>query len=129
MNMRILATLGIAFALAACGTVPIYTVNNAPVTTASGKAAETAKVRQAILDAGAGLGWRMRDASPGVLNATLDLRGHNAVVEIPYSQKTYSIKLKSSANLNESDGQIHKNYNGWVQNLERAINAKISALN
>ena len=25
------------------------------------------------------------------------------------------------------DGQIHKNYNGWIQNLTRGINAQLSA--
>jgi hypothetical protein len=31
--------------------------------------------------------------------------------------------------LNEANGSIHKNYNGWIQNLQRDINAKVSALN
>ena len=29
--------------------------------------------------------------------------------------------------LNESAGKIHKNYNGWIQNLTRGINANLSA--
>jgi hypothetical protein len=39
------------------------------------------------------------------------------------------LAYKGSVNLNESGGQIHKNYNGWIQNLERGINARVSALN
>jgi len=31
-------------------------------------------------------------------------------------------------NLNYDGSTIHANYNGWVQNLERAIRAQVSAL-
>jgi len=52
---------------------------------------------------------------------TLHLREHTAIVDIPYSAKSYSILYKSSVNLTEKSGQIHKNYNGWVQNLDQRI--------
>ena len=76
--------------------------------------------------AGAALGWQMRDDGPNRLVGTLMLRKHTAVVEIPYSARSYSIKYRSSINLDEKDGQIHKNYNGWIQNLTRGINAQLS---
>jgi hypothetical protein len=47
-------------------------------------------------------------------------------VEIPYSASKYSIVYKSSENLDEADGKIHRNYNGWVQNLDRAIRTEIA---
>ena len=125
-----LAAACLVATIAGCArTGPIYNVNDAPVATASGKAATAAQVRNAIITAGSGLGWRMADAGPGKLVGTLDIRTHQAVVDIPYSAKSYSIVYKSSQNLNESGGTIHTNYNGWVQNLDRAIRAQLSASN
>jgi hypothetical protein len=118
----------LAVALGACTSKPVYSVDDAPVTTSSGKAAQAAQVRTAIVSAGTSLGWQIVETSPGVMQGTLNLRGHTAVVEIPYSVKSYSIKYKSSVNLGEKEGNIHKNYNGWVQNLDNKIRAEISRL-
>jgi hypothetical protein len=118
----------VALGLAACATVPIYNVTDAPVTAASGKALEASQVRQAIVTAGTKLGWRISDSSAGHLEGTLNLRDHSAVVDIPYSAKTYSILFKSGVNLKAADGNIHKNYNGWVQNLDRDIRAELLRL-
>ena len=128
MLMRTVVLAGVAALVIACTVVPVYNVKSAPVTTASGKTPEAAQVRRAIVTAGASLGWKMTDLKPGVMQGTLDLRSHQAVVEIPYSEKSYSIVKTSTTNLNESGDTIHKNYNGWIQNLERAINAGISTL-
>lgn len=129
MFMRTVAAMGIAVGLIACSAAPIYNVQSNPITTASGKKPTAAAVRGAILAAGAGLGWQMKDARPGVLEGRLALRSHVAVIEVPYSETAYSIVYKSSTGLDESGGNIHKNYNGWVQNLQRSINAQVSALN
>jgi hypothetical protein len=67
----------------------------------------------------------MRILGPGKLAATLHLRTHTAEVEIPYSVTSYSIIYKSSVDLKEKDGQIHKNYNGWIQNLNRGIDTQL----
>jgi hypothetical protein len=42
-------------------------------------------------------------------------------VDVRYTATTYSITYKDSTNLNYRDGQIHKNYNGWIENLDRDI--------
>lgn len=106
---------------------PIFNVVDAPVTSASGKALTREQVKAAIIRAGAGLGWVMKEAGPGKLTANLAVRKHTAEVEIPYSPKSYSIIYKNSTNLDAADGQIHKNYNGWIQNLSKNINAQLSA--
>ena len=85
------------------------------------------QVRGAIVRAGAGLGWIIKDAGPGTLNGTLILRTHTADVQIPYTASGYSIVYKSSVNLQEGNGSIHRNYNGWIQNLNRGINAQLAA--
>jgi len=122
-----LAVLLIAVTIAACTSAPILNVNNNAVTTASGKALTPDQVRNAILRAGSALGWQLKDDGPGKLVGTLQLRDHTAIIDIPYSPSSYSIVYRSSVNLQEKGGQIHKNYNGWIQNLTRNINAQLSA--
>ncbi|MCX7659782.1 MULTISPECIES: hypothetical protein [Caldimonas] len=117
----------LAVALAGCSSAPILNIEAAPVSTASGKKPSAQEVRAAIIRAGSSLGWQMRDEGPNLLVGTLHLRSHTAVVEIPYNSQTYSIKYRSSVNLDAQGGQIHKNYNGWIQNLNRNINAQLSA--
>jgi hypothetical protein len=121
------AALVFALALAGCNTMPIQNVSDAPVTSASGTPLSNEQVRGAILRAGSTLGRQMRDDGPNKLMGTLQLRGHMAVVEIPYTSRSYSVKYRSSTGLDEKDGNIHKNYNGWIQNLTRGINAQLSA--
>lgn len=121
----IVTALVAAFVLAACTTVPIMNVDNAAVPTVSGKPLTKEQVRAAIIRAGGALGWQMKDEGPDKLVGTLVLRTHTAVVEIPYSSTNYSIKYRSSIDLNESGGNIHKNYNGWIQNLNRGINTQL----
>ena len=107
-----------------CG--PIQNITDAPVPSASGKALSNDEVRKAILRAGTTLGWKMSADAPGRVMATLNVRKHTAVVEIPYSSKSYSINYKSSVNLEDGgDGTIHNNYNGWVKNLAKGIDAQL----
>jgi hypothetical protein len=130
MSSRIrfnLVVVAATLVLAAC-TVPIHNVADAQVTTNTGKSLSTTQVRAAIITAGTSLGWSIKDAGPGRLEGTLRLRGNSAVVEIPYSSSRYSITYQSSEGLQAANGQIHKNYNGWVQNLDRAIRTEISRI-
>ena len=121
------AVLAVVVAMAGCSVVPIMNVKDAVATSASGKALTKDEVRSAILRAGSTLGWQIKDESPDLLVGTIQLRKHLAVIEIPYSANSYSIKYRSSNNLDESSGKIHKNYNGWIQNLTRGINAQLTS--
>jgi hypothetical protein len=114
-------------ALAGCTLAPIQNVNNVTVTTQANKPLTSEQVRGAIVRAGATLGWIIKDAGPGRLQGTLMLRTHTAEVDIPYSANEYSITYRSSINLQEGGGKIHRNYNGWIQNLNRGINAQLAA--
>jgi hypothetical protein len=122
-----LAALAVTIAVAGCNTMPIQNVDTAAITSSSGKPLTHEQVRSAIVRAGTSLGWQMKDEGSNTLVGTLILRKHVAVVAIPYSTSTYGIKYRSSENLDEKGGQIHKNYNGWIQNLTRGINAQLSA--
>ncbi|ROZ79471.1 hypothetical protein [Ramlibacter sp. WS9] len=123
----VLATLAIALAVTGCNSVPIQNIDQAPAISASGKPLNREQVRGAIVRAGAALGWQMKDEGPNMIVANIQLRNHTAVVAIPYNANSYSIKYRASTGLDEKGGTIHKNYNGWVQNLTRGINAQLSA--
>ena len=131
MSKALVIAIAIATALlavSACVQHPIYQVQDAQVVTTSGKALTNAQVRQAIVTAGTALGWTVVEAQPGKLEGTLNLRTHTAVVDIPYSATAYSIVFKRGDNLNVEGDKIHKNYNGWVQNLDRGIRTELSRL-
>lgn len=112
-----------------CATLqPIYNVVNAPLTATSGKSLSMQEVQAAIVRAGTPLGWQITPEKPGQLTGRLSLRTHQAVVEITHNTKTYSINYKDSVDLGANGGQIHKNYNGWIQNLDKAIRSQLSLL-
>lgn len=111
---------------AGCRTLPVYNVK-APIDV---KVSQD-KVYDAIKRAGYSKGWVISKVKPGLAMGRLTLRSHVAIVSIPYSSKEYSIEYKDSTNLkyNPDTGAIHKNYNSWVQNLDRAIRLELSMLN
>lgn len=74
-----------------------------------------------IRRAGTGLGWVMQTDGPGRIRGVLNRRSHQAIVEIPFDQQRFTIRHAGSTNLNYDGTQIHRNYNGWVQNLQQAI--------
>jgi hypothetical protein len=110
-----------------CGTKPIYNVNSSPVATSKPNPTQD-DVAKAILRAGAALGWQMKQTKPGHILGTLNLRTHVAVVDVDYTPTTYSIKYKDSTNLDYDGTNIHNNYNGWIQNLEKGIRTQLSLL-
>lgn len=110
-----------------CRTNPVYNVEGAAVVTGKTQASMD-EVKNVIIRSGASLGWVMKPAGTGSIIGTLNLRKHVAVVDIKYNTKTYSILYKDSQNLDYDGKTIHGNYNSWIQNLNRAIQANLSAL-
>jgi hypothetical protein len=129
MKIKTFATVVtlVALTMIGCRSNPIYTVADAPVVTST-RDYSTKDVRNAILQAGASLGWQMNDAQPGLIVGTLNVRDHMVQVDIPYDRRTYSILYRGSANMNYDGGNIHSNYTGWVQRLNAAINSRLSML-
>lgn len=126
IKLLVLAT--VVALMGACASVqPVYNVTSSPIST--NKANPTLEeIGKAIMRAGIALGWEMKQAGPGKITGSLRLRKHVANVEIPYDTKTFSIKYIDSTELNYADGSIHKNYNSWIQNLEKGIRVQLSAL-
>lgn len=89
-------------------------------------------VRKAIFDACQRRGWHAAEISPGLIEARLVVRGkHTVVVSIPYTAENYTIKYKSSNNMEhktKSDGtqSIHPNYNKWVNILNNEISISLA---
>jgi hypothetical protein len=118
------AAVAVVGALAGCvsRTAPIETVQS-PVATGHTEA----QVRNAILKAGLNRQWIMTDAGPGVIKGRQQARDHTANVLIQYSANSYIIKYDGSTNLMAEGGQIHKNYNRWVHNLDKDIQISLSS--
>lgn len=107
---------------------PIRDVLSSPI--APNPVATMENIEKAILRAGMTLGWQVTPKGPGLIEGVLNLRKHQAVVEITYDTKSFNIKYKNSVNLDyvEKDKTIHSNYNGWIQNLEKGIRAQVTVL-
>jgi hypothetical protein len=115
-------------AIAGCRVEQVMTVENAALN--SPASATDDEISKAIRLAGTTLGWQMIQQGPGQIEGTLRLRRHDAVVNVSYDRKAFSIRYKNSSNLNysASEGTIHSNYNGWVTNLKNAIQANVASL-
>lgn len=119
--LRNAAGLALAGAgLAACRTAPIQNQVNGEFIGRGTLAQRADQIRRA----GASLGWTMESRGPGLMRGTLNLRDHQAVVDIPYDTERFSIRYVGSSNLNYDGTNIHPNYNSWVQRLQRTIIAQ-----
>jgi hypothetical protein len=80
----------------------------------------------AIFEGCAKRGWSPVLVQEGVVDATLYLREHVAVVRIAFVPGRFTMKYVSSEKLNygkDKNGEelIHPRYNEWVQNLKNDI--------
>src|SRR5262245_16310772 len=109
--------------LTACNqTAPVREIGPEPI---SPPAASMDVVQKAILKAGAGLNWQMKQVGPGRIEGTLKLRVQTAVVDITYGTKNFGIRYKDSSELKYDGTNIHRNYNSWVDNLARQIRVNL----
>ncbi|MBI1814891.1 MAG: hypothetical protein HYR72_07935 [Deltaproteobacteria bacterium] len=114
----------LALIVTACRAAPIYN----PRIEFPARNPDT--VEQAILKALANRRWLATKDAPGVITGTLNLRSHQAVVRIEYTDNSYSIRYAGSTELlyqRKPNGEevIHQNYNSWVKNLVRDINTSL----
>ena len=107
--------------LAGCRSMPVYNVESSPIDV-------SAKIKKAIITAGSSLGWKMKEKKKGHIVGTLFLRKFVAIVDIRYNNKSYSITYKDSKGLQYDGKNIHKNYNGWIRNLDRRIQNHIDII-
>ena len=112
--------LGVALTLA-CRTAPVLNIENGEVP--PGLSAQ--QVHEAIVSAVPRRGWDVTLDEPGHVMARLDKRGHSATVDIDYTSTHYSIRHHESTDLGFDGTKIHKNYNGWVTNLNKDIQSEL----
>lgn len=116
---KILFLLTLCLFAAACRSYPtVYEVKNSRVTVAEGQT-----LRQAILQAGVARRWAMYEVKPGLIQGHLKVRRHDVVVDIPYTQDSFSIEYVSSDNMkyNPKKNTIHRKYELWIRKLEITI--------
>ena len=108
---------------------PIQNYENLPAASTSGKPLTADQVKKAIISGAATRQW-VASLQPGnIVRLTYTARDHSAVVDVAYSENSYSIRYADSTNLNYSqDGGkavIHPNYNKWINNLRQAIDVAL----
>lgn len=83
------------------------------------------RIKGAINKALVRRGWQIQDIADKKIHAYLAKRGFRADIELTWEDGLIKISYLSSVGLNykekRGDRQIHKNYNGWISNLERDI--------
>jgi Fe-S-cluster-containing dehydrogenase component len=124
-NMRKLFAILFCTTFLVAGKVP-----TAPITSAIRANVTAAQVEKAINDAAKELKWISRSTGAGNIEAQLFVRKHELVVDISYTKTEYTIKYKSSKNLNydEKKQTIHGKYAEWVRNLDVRIQMKLAGL-
>lgn len=125
--VRLLLVVVAVGAIVGCRTAPVYNVEEQTIV-ANVDNVSANSVRKAIIRAGAPLGWQMKEVAPGNIIGTIHLRDHMAQVDIKYNAQSYSITYKDSQNLKYDGTNIHSNYNGWVQRLQRNIDVQLSTM-
>ena len=113
-----------AAALIGCTSHPIVNIKGSP-TESGGKPPTLVEVERAILRAGAAQKWQMQTVRPGLIVGTLKWSTHVAVVDVTYTTTAYEITYKDSANLGYDGATIHRNYNYYVQELDKGIRAQL----
>ena len=106
-RLRIAAAFSLLLFIAAC-TSPIH------------------KVEKAALDQG----WLLSKEQSGSFTATKTWGGgkHNAVVDVIYNLKNFTIRYNNSRLLGYDGSTIHKTYNLMVTRLEEKIKTDVSKL-
>ncbi len=121
-----LLVMAFAVAMVACTSAPIMDLNDRSIPqTQAGEKLSLEQIQSAIMKGSIQKGWVPSVVKPGLVEASIQVRTHQAVVSIPYTQADYDIIYKSSQNLDESGGKIHRNYNRWVANLSASIQEEL----
>jgi len=119
--------LVVMVAFTACNRMePVYNVEEQAIPSGTQQKISSEQVGKIIAKAALDKGWLVNETKPGLLHCTIKWRDHSAVVDITYSNQSYSIELDTSQNLKESDGMIHRKYNERVQALQKEIDKKLS---
>jgi hypothetical protein len=128
MNMihRVAALLTLALLLGGCTSKPVYNVKE---TLPAGTGYTEDRINSAIVSSLNERKWVIQSARPGMIKAAITVRGrHHAEIDIPYNATSFQINYRSSTGLNYKDGEIHRNYNRWIDRLRSDIFRKLGVV-
>lgn len=125
LRVAIAACFALLLLVACDRTQPVYNVQDQALPIHA-QGLSLAEIERQIVAAGTRRGWRFEKRATGQLQGVLRERGHYARIDVRFSTRSYSITLVESDNLLQSGGEIHRNYNRWIHNLEREIDAALT---
>jgi len=101
-----------------------------PVPWSKSRAPTLEEIGGAIVKGCSVRGWSCSITKPGEIRAVLHVRQHMAESRIDYDTKTFSVTYVDSQELRYDPvkNEIHRKYNGWVDNLIADINTSIASL-
>jgi hypothetical protein len=115
----------IVLALGACQRIqPVYSVQGHAIPAASASLAPD-QVMQLIVSTAQSKGWLIDPIGPTQVRASQKWRTHSATVIITTDGRTYSINFDGAANLSQSGGVVHREYNERVHALENEIDKRL----
>ena len=128
---RYLCVAVVSLFFPACSTLqPIHNVESASVpANRDGTPMAATDVARAIHSAASHKRWTTEDITGSLIEASIVVRGrHEAMVDIPFDSKHYSIRLKRTSDLDQSNGKIHRNYNKWIILLNEEISSRLGQM-
>ena len=112
-------------ALLSCRKAPVRDIPENSIPISNEKTLTLEEVESAIIMGGSEAGWSMRKQQPGLIIGTLQVRTHQAEVDVRYTETTWSINYRGSSNLKYNGEKIHVNYNKWVSRLADSIRKQL----
>ncbi|MBE6382450.1 MAG: hypothetical protein E7049_05500 [Lentisphaerae bacterium] len=116
----------VAMMVVACGCAGLGGRRGAPVENVEGCTVELVgdkSMKNVVMLAAHRKLWLPQALEDGKVRCTLNLRGHQVVVDVVYEKSSFSIRYVSSENMNydPATNTINPKYNQWVRNLQREI--------
>lgn len=105
---------------------PVYNVDK-PLPP-SAQNLSSAEVEKRIIEGGAIYKWEFRRVGDGHLVAVHTQPKYSATVDVYFDRQGYKIIKQSTVGFRDTGTTIHNHYNGWIQNLEKAIDARLADL-
>lgn len=79
------------------------------------------EIETLILRAASRSKWICTQAGLKTLNCSVANVKHPAKIQIIYTHQDFSISHVNAGHLDQSDHQVHRNYNKWIKRLEKTI--------
>lgn len=126
LRSLVISLLLLCTTFVSCRTAPIRNIPDNSIPTINQNALNQDELEAAIIMGGNKAGWSMRKTEPGLIVGTIQVRVHEAQVNVRYTGNSWNITYRDSKNLKFNGEKIHSNYNKWVNHLADAIRNQIN---